>query len=86
MCFELSPIFFFTFFDKIKSLLCEILAGPAGSVDEDTFTKSFEDVPTVRIFSPREVSDHMKNIYDTISDSNKEWNKRVDAVSSLSGR
>jgi CLIP-associating protein 1/2 len=55
----------------------------AGSVDEDTFTKSFEDVPTVRIFSSREVSDHMKNIQETISDSSKEWNKRVDALKKI---
>ncbi|EFA05834.1 CLIP-associating protein isoform X6 [Tribolium castaneum] len=58
-------------------------SGSAGSVDEETFTKSFEDVPPVRIFSPREVSDHMKNIYDTISDPSKEWNKRVDALKKI---
>jgi CLIP-associating protein 1/2 len=58
-------------------------AASAGSVDEDTFTKSFEDVPTVRIFSSREVSDHMKNIQETISDSSKEWNKRVDALKKI---
>ncbi|XP_063908191.1 CLIP-associating protein isoform X3 [Zophobas morio] len=58
-------------------------AGSAGSVDEDTFTRSFEDVPTVRIFSPREVNDHMKNIQDTISDPSKEWNKRVDALKKI---
>ncbi|XP_063908195.1 CLIP-associating protein isoform X7 [Zophobas morio] len=58
-------------------------SGSAGSVDEDTFTRSFEDVPTVRIFSPREVNDHMKNIQDTISDPSKEWNKRVDALKKI---
>lgn len=61
-----------------------ISAVSAGSVDEDSFVKSFEEVPTLRIFSAREVTDHMKNILDIISDSNKEWNKRVDAVSKMS--
>lgn len=53
----------------------------AGAVDEESFMKLFEDCPTVQIFSAREVSEHLKNIQDIISDSNKEWNKRVDAVS-----
>lgn len=60
-----------------------VSAASAGSVDEDAFIKSFEDVPTLRIFSAREVTDHMKNILDIISDSSKEWNKRVDAVSKI---
>lgn len=66
-----------------KSMLCinktnnKILAG---AVDEEIFLKSFEDVPTIQLFSHREVNDHMKGILDTISDSNKDWNKRVDAV------
>lgn len=53
----------------------------AGGMDEQTFVKSFEDVPTVQIYSPREISEEMKNILQTISDLNKDWNKRVDAVS-----
>lgn len=54
----------------------------AGAMDEQTFVKSFEDVPTVQIYSPREITDEMKNIFQTISDVNKDWNKRADAVSS----
>lgn len=53
----------------------------AGAVDEDTFLKAFEEVPTIQLFSPREVNEHMKTIHETISDPNKDWNKRVDAVS-----
>lgn len=52
----------------------------AGAVDEEIFLKLFEDVPTIQLFSHREVNDHMKSILDTISDPNKDWNKRVDAV------
>ncbi|CAG9837434.1 unnamed protein product [Diabrotica balteata] len=57
--------------------------GPAGAMDEESFIKSFEDCPTVQIFSSREVSEHLKNIQDTISDPNKEWNKRVEALKKI---
>lgn len=55
----------------------------AGAVDEDSFLRSFEDCPTVQIFSSREVTEHLKNIQDIISDVNKDWNKKVDAVSTI---
>lgn len=54
----------------------------AGALDEEVFIRSFEDVPTVQIFSPRDITDNLKSIHETISDSNKDWNKRVDAVRS----
>ncbi|XP_072390555.1 CLIP-associating protein 1-A isoform X2 [Diabrotica undecimpunctata] len=54
-----------------------------GAMDEEFFIKSFEDCPTVQIFSSREVSEHLKNIQDTISDPNKEWNKRVEALKKI---
>ncbi|KAH1014835.1 hypothetical protein HUJ05_012655 [Dendroctonus ponderosae] len=58
------------------------LSNPAstGAVDEELFLRSFEDVPNMQIFSPRDVTDTMKTIYATISDSSKDWNKRVEAV------
>lgn len=52
-------------------------------MDEQTFVKSFEEVPTVQIYSPREISDEMKTIFQTISDVNKDWNKRADSVSNM---
>ncbi|CAH0551193.1 unnamed protein product [Brassicogethes aeneus] len=52
----------------------------AGSVDEDTFMRSFEDAPTIQLFSAKEVNEHLKNIQDIVSDTNKEWNKRADAL------
>jgi CLIP-associating protein 1/2 len=51
-------------------------------VDEDTFSRAFEDVPTLQLFSARELEDHLTAIRETISDPNKDWSKRVDAVSS----
>ncbi|XP_076259114.1 CLIP-associating protein isoform X28 [Rhynchophorus ferrugineus] len=55
----------------------------AGAVDEEVFVKSFEDVPNVQIFSPRDVTEHLKSIQEVISDSSKDWNKRVDALKKI---
>nr|CAH7724241.1 unnamed protein product [Callosobruchus chinensis] len=55
-------------------------ANPAGAMDEESFISSFEDCPTVQIFSLREATEQLKSIQDIISDSNKEWNKRVEAL------
>ena len=51
-------------------------------MDEDTFSRAFEDVPTVQLFSARELEDQLTAIRETISDPNKDWSKRVDAVRS----
>ncbi|CAG2066846.1 unnamed protein product, partial [Timema podura] len=56
------------------------IGGQAGAVDEETFTRSFEDVPTVQLFSARELDEHINQIKDIISDPNNDWNKRMDAL------
>lgn len=58
------------------------LTGQAGAVDEETFSKAFEDVPTIQLFSARELEEQLTTIHETIADPNKDWSKRVDAVSS----
>lgn len=55
----------------------------AGAVDEDTFIRSFEEVPTAQIFSARELSEQMKTVQETIADPNKDWSKRADALKKL---
>lgn len=55
----------------------------AGAMDEDTFIRSFEDVPTIQIYSSKEIVEEMRNILQIISDSSKDWNKRAEAVSYL---
>ncbi|XP_017770144.1 PREDICTED: CLIP-associating protein isoform X3 [Nicrophorus vespilloides] len=55
----------------------------AGAVDEELFIKYFDEVPQLQLFSHREVNDHMKSIQDIISDTNKDWNKRTDALKKL---
>ncbi|XP_025829154.1 CLIP-associating protein isoform X2 [Agrilus planipennis] len=55
----------------------------AGGVDEEVFSKLFDDVPTLQIFSIRDILDHMKTIQETVGDPNKEWNKRVECLKKL---
>ncbi|KAH1007331.1 hypothetical protein HUJ04_004581 [Dendroctonus ponderosae] len=67
----------------VKSKPNSANANSAGAVDEELFLRSFEDVPNMQIFSPRDVTDTMKTIYATISDSSKDWNKRVEAMKKM---
>jgi len=60
-----------------------ISASHAGGVDEDTFIRAFEDVPTLQIFSVRDLDDTMKKIHGSIQDSNEQWNKRVDSLKKI---
>lgn len=54
--------------------------GQAGAVDEEGFVKAFNDVPTVQIFSVRDLDDSFNKIRAIIADPNQDWNKRVDAI------
>lgn len=58
-------------------------AGQSGGVDEDLFTKSFEDVPKLQIFSSRDVQDQLSKIQTILSDTNGVWEKRCEAVKSI---
>ncbi|XP_049819238.1 CLIP-associating protein isoform X3 [Aethina tumida] len=55
----------------------------AGAVDEESFVRAFEETPTIQIFSSKEISEHLKSIQDIISDPNKDWNKRADALKKI---
>ncbi|XP_067003312.1 CLIP-associating protein 1-B [Anabrus simplex] len=55
-------------------------SGQAGAVDEEAFTRAFEDVPPVQLFSSRELEEQLTAIREIIADPNKDWNKRVDAI------
>ncbi|XP_044044615.1 CLIP-associating protein 1-B-like isoform X17 [Siniperca chuatsi] len=52
----------------------------AGAVDEEDFIQAFEDVPTVQIFSNREVEEAMTKIRDVLSDDKRDWELRVAAL------
>uniref|UniRef100_A0A8B9K6B3 Cytoplasmic linker associated protein 1 n=1 Tax=Astyanax mexicanus TaxID=7994 RepID=A0A8B9K6B3_ASTMX len=55
----------------------------AGAVDEEDFIRAFEDVPTIQIYSSRELEDSMNKIREVLSDDKHDWEHRVAAVSSL---
>ncbi|XP_060519972.1 CLIP-associating protein isoform X2 [Cylas formicarius] len=68
---------------RAASLRKLTVSSASGAVDEELFIKSFEDVPSIQIFSHKEVTEQLKVIQDTIADANKDWNKRVDALKKI---
>ncbi|XP_037617863.1 CLIP-associating protein 1-B-like isoform X15 [Sebastes umbrosus] len=52
----------------------------AGAVDIEDFIQAFEDVPTVQIYSNREVEEAMTKIRDVLSDDKRDWELRVAAL------
>ncbi|XP_037645150.1 CLIP-associating protein 1a isoform X44 [Sebastes umbrosus] len=52
----------------------------AGAVDEEDFIKSFEDVPSVQIYSNRDLEDQLSKIREVLSDDKHDWEHRVVAL------
>ncbi|XP_018600337.1 CLIP-associating protein 1a isoform X10 [Scleropages formosus] len=52
----------------------------AGAVDEEDFIRAFEDVPTVQIYSNRELEESMNKIREVLSDDKHDWEQRVAAL------
>ncbi|XP_041662905.1 CLIP-associating protein 1a isoform X24 [Cheilinus undulatus] len=52
----------------------------AGAVDEEDFIKAFEDVPSVQIYSNRELEDQLTKIREVLSDDKHDWEHRVAAL------
>ncbi|XP_034416865.1 CLIP-associating protein 1a isoform X8 [Cyclopterus lumpus] len=52
----------------------------AGAVDEEDFIKTFEDVPSVQIYSNRELEDQLSKIREVLSDDKHDWEHRVVAL------
>ncbi|XP_069010470.1 CLIP-associating protein 1a isoform X10 [Embiotoca jacksoni] len=52
----------------------------AGAVDEEDFIKAFEDVPSVQIYSNREMEDQLTKIREVLSDDKHDWEHRVVAL------
>ncbi|XP_055995678.1 CLIP-associating protein 1-like isoform X44 [Ostrea edulis] len=57
--------------------------GQSGGVDEEFFTKSFEDVHKVQIYSSRDVQDHLSKVQSILGDTSKDWEKRNEAVKTI---
>ncbi|XP_068185908.1 CLIP-associating protein 1a isoform X16 [Antennarius striatus] len=52
----------------------------AGAVDEEDFIKAFEDVPSVQIYSNRELEDQLTKVREVLSDDKHDWEHRVVAL------
>ncbi|XP_066530154.1 CLIP-associating protein 2 isoform X3 [Hoplias malabaricus] len=55
----------------------------AGAVDEEDFIKSFTDVPTVQIYSSRDLEDNLNKIREICSDDKHDWDQRAIALKKI---
>ncbi|XP_072892214.1 CLIP-associating protein 2 isoform X43 [Hemitrygon akajei] len=54
-----------------------------GALDEDDFTRAFNDVPTVQIFSNRELEETLNKIREILSDDKHDWDQRANALKKI---
>ncbi|KAM6974757.1 CLIP-associating protein 2 isoform 43-T43 [Tautogolabrus adspersus] len=52
----------------------------AGLIDEEDFIKAFTDVPTVQIYSSRDLEDNLNKIREICSDDKHDWDQRANAL------
>ncbi|XP_015439238.1 PREDICTED: CLIP-associating protein 1-A isoform X5 [Dufourea novaeangliae] len=57
--------------------------GQAGAVDEETFLTAFEDVPSINLFSAKDLEEQMKTVRDSIGDDKKDWKQRTESMKKL---
>ncbi|XP_024863914.1 CLIP-associating protein 2 isoform X23 [Kryptolebias marmoratus] len=55
----------------------------AGAVDEEDFIKAFTDVPTVQIYSTRDLEDNLNKIREICSDDKHDWDQRSNALKKI---
>ncbi|XP_052389630.1 CLIP-associating protein 2 isoform X39 [Carassius gibelio] len=55
----------------------------AGAVDEEDFIKAFTDVPTVQIYSTRDLEDNLNKIREVLSDDKHDWDHRTSALKKI---
>nr|XP_056717250.1 CLIP-associating protein 1 isoform X8 [Euleptes europaea] len=55
----------------------------AGAVDEEDFVKAFDDVPTVQIYSSRDLEESINKIREILSDDKHDWEQRVTALKKI---
>ncbi|XP_048341882.1 CLIP-associating protein 1 isoform X12 [Sphaerodactylus townsendi] len=55
----------------------------AGAVDEEDFIKAFDDVPTVQIYSSRDLEESINKIREILSDDKHDWEQRVTALKKI---
>lgn len=68
---------------RSKNNIAADSAADAGAVTIEIFESSFEAVPQLNIFHPKDMDDIYKNILSIISDKNYDWEKRIDALKKI---
>uniref|UniRef100_A0A3Q3X4W6 TOG domain-containing protein n=1 Tax=Mola mola TaxID=94237 RepID=A0A3Q3X4W6_MOLML len=59
------------------------LGESAGAIDEEDFIKAFTDVPTVQIYSSRDLEDNLNKIREICSDDKHDWDQRANALKKI---
>ncbi|CAG10006.1 unnamed protein product [Tetraodon nigroviridis] len=59
------------------------VSSDAGAVDEEDFIKAFTDVPTVQIYSSRDLEDNLNKIREICSDDKHDWDQRANALKKI---
>ncbi|XP_032391591.1 CLIP-associating protein 2 isoform X49 [Etheostoma spectabile] len=55
----------------------------AGGLDEEDFIKAFTDVPSVQIYSARDLEDNLNKIREICSDDKHDWDQRASAMKKI---
>ncbi|RVE66518.1 hypothetical protein OJAV_G00108310 [Oryzias javanicus] len=55
----------------------------AGAIDEEDFVKAFTDVPSVQIYSTRDLEDNLNKIREICSDDKHDWDQRANALKKI---
>ncbi|XP_038665825.1 CLIP-associating protein 2 isoform X25 [Scyliorhinus canicula] len=58
-------------------------ASKDGALDEDDFTRAFNDVPTVQIISNRELEETLNKLREILSDDKHDWDQRANALKKI---
>ncbi|TSK31383.1 CLIP-associating protein 2 [Bagarius yarrelli] len=68
---------------KEKELIKGVSKEGAGAIDEEDFIKAFTDVPTVQIYSTRDLEDNLNKIREILSDDKHDWDQRTNALKKI---
>ncbi|XP_075995723.1 CLIP-associating protein 2 isoform X2 [Genypterus blacodes] len=61
----------------------KLVSKESGGVDEDDFVRAFTDVPTVTIYSTRDLEDNLNKIREICSDDKHDWDQRASAMKKI---
>ncbi|XP_061598534.1 CLIP-associating protein 2 isoform X13 [Cololabis saira] len=61
----------------------KLVSKESGGIDEDDFIKAFTDVPTVQIYSTRDLEDNLNKIREICSDDKHDWDQRANAMKKI---